>query len=422
MNRLLIILLLATIILSAFSSFSYTKSAISSSPRIESTGTVQHGDLKIERIIFDTSNQWSIQEIAELADVCMNHYEIAFRVPKIHALNSEIICLIYRNIRAVYSRTPDEYNLFAQNGWILRDNYGTPIESKIYGYTMVDLGNPNYQEWIANWIKNYIDTYGYDGVFLDNCLPSTEILWDASSNPARNPRTGQPYTSCDFKDAVISLVNKIKNTIGDKKIVGNGIFDGERFFDEKYYQNYCDLLTQSEIEGIESECWLMSLEDPKWKTESEWLNSIKFVTWLQQNFLKNNKMFIPVCYNAAPYDQEEPELPYGCTKEQYALYGFCSLLLAVGLKGHYVMNYAFYDSEYVDRLFEVKIGEPLGNYYKISGTHVYARDFTKSKILVNPTNFDYTVKIQNSYNTFEGQSISDVITLRPHTAEILLNK
>jgi hypothetical protein len=86
------------------------------------------------------------------------------------------------------------------------------------------------------------------------------------------------------------------------------------------------------------------------------------------------------------------------------------------------MNYAFYDSEYVDRLFEVKIGEPLGNYYKISGTHVYARDFTKSKILVNPTNFDYTVKIQNSYNTFEGQSISDVITLRPHTAEILLNK
>jgi hypothetical protein len=422
MNRLLTILLLAAIIISAFSGFSYTKSAASSSSIIESTGVIQSEDLEIKRIIFDTSNQWTIPEIAELADICMSHYEIAFRVPKIHALNSGIICLIYRNIRAVYSRTPDEYNLFAQNGWILRDEYGTPIKSKTFGYTMVDVGNPNYQKWIANWIKNYTDTYGYDGVFLDNCLPSTEILWDASSNPAINPRTGQQYTSLEFKEAVISLVNKIKITIGDKKIVGNGVFDGERFFDEKYYQNYCDLLTQSEIEGIVSECWLMSLEVPQWKTESEWLNSIKFATWLQQNFLKSNKIFIPVCYNAAPYDQEKPELPYGCTKEQYALYGFCSLLLAAGLEGHNVMNYAFYDSEYVDRLFELKIGEPLGNYYRISGTHVYSRDFTKTKILVNPTNSAYTVKIQQLYRTIEGQIISNSITLGPHTAEILLNK
>jgi hypothetical protein len=130
-------------------------------------------------------------------------------------------------------------------------------------------------------------------------------------------------------------------------------------------------------------------------------------------------MFVPICYNAAPYDQKDAALPTQCTKEQYALYGFCSLLLAVDVNGHNCMNYAYYDSEYVDSLFNLKLGMPLGSYYMISGTHVYTRDFTKTKILVNPTNNTYTIKLQPC-QTFEGHSIDTSITLQPHTAEILL--
>jgi hypothetical protein len=423
MKKIVITAIISIISLLVLTSFIKTPVVVSYQPtELASTGTIQNVDLEIKRMIFDDSEHWTISEIAEIAEIYMSHYEIAFRVPKIHAINPEITCLIYRNIRAVHESNPEEYELFSENGWLLRDANGTLIQSKTYGYTIVDVGNSRYQEWVANWIKKHIDDYGYDGVFIDNCLPSTEILWSTSPASAINPRTGQPYTNSEFKDAIISLVNKIRSMIGDGKIIGNGIFNGKRFFDETYHQGYIDLLNQSEIDGVVSEGWLMSLENSKWSSESEWLDGLNFIGWLQNNFLTNNKMFLPVCYNAAPYDQEDPALPTQCTKEQYVLYGFCSLLLAVDVDGEHFMNYGYYDSEYVDSLFGLKLGMPLGSYYMITETHVYARDYTRTKVFVNPTYNTYTIKLQQPYQTFNGEPVEKSITIKPHTAEILIKR
>ena len=393
-------------------------------PEIASNGIIIHEnpgtDLKIERMIFDDTQHFSILDVADQANIYMSHFELAYRVPQVHARNPNVICLLYRNIRAVYTRTPDEYDLFFENGWILRDEAGTPIKSTVFGYTIVDIGNPNYQTWVANWIKSYMDDYGYNGVFLDNCLPSTEILWSTSPSPAINPRTGEPYTSAEFKEDVISLVNRIKSIIGDGEIIGNGILNGERFFNNNYHQRYVDMLTQSALDGIESECWLMTLDDPNWYSESKWKDSVDFAVWLQENFLGNDNMFLPVCYNAGPYDQEEPELPPQCTKEQYALYGFGTLLLAADTNGHNYMNFAYYDSAFVHSLFDIELGTPTGNYYMTTGTHVYTRDYTKTKILVNPTSTTYTVNLDQTYRTFDGQLVGASINLQPHTAQILL--
>ena len=370
---------------------------------------------EIKRMIFEGGGDTAF--IASKADMHMSHFEQGWRVPQIHTINSNVISLLYRNIRAVYGNAA-EYQSFVNSGWILKNSTGQPVTSTVFNYYIVDVGNPEYQQWVANWMKNYLDQYGYNGVFLDNCLPSTEIFWSTSSTPI-NPRTGNPWTSIELKLAVISIVNKTKEAIGNKLVVGNGILYGDRFFNNIYNQGYVDLLTKSKIDGIESEAWIMDTETKQWYSEDRWNKSINFVVWLENNFLNKdlNKVFLPVAQNIAPYDGGGEKLPAGATKEQYALYTYASLALAFSSNTSY-LNFGYYSDGYADNLFGIKLGSPVGKHYMIQGTHVYARNFTDSKVLVNPTSNDYTINLGVDYKKLDGTIVSS-ITMSAHTGEIL---
>lgn len=384
---------------------------------LRSNGTIVYS-LSVKRILFDDS-QFSVDVCVSNADMIMNHFELAYRVPRMHSINPNLIALLYRNIRAVYDRAV-EYGLFRNNSWILKDINGVQISSNVYHYWIVDVGNPNYQEWLANWVKNYINQYGYDGVFLDNCLPSIEIMWSTSPGPAINPRTGKAYTALEFEQAVIDVVNTIKNAIGNKLVIGNGVYEGQRFFGTNN-PYYLDLLTKSAIDGIESEAWIMSLDTIEWYSESKWKASIDFAVWLENNFLNKpgKKMFLPVAQNSAPYERPGEALPNGTTKEQYVNYVFSSILLATRSSNNF-LNFGYDLDSYTQNLFKKDVGAPVGSYYMINGTHVYSRDYTKVKVLVNPTNTTYRVDLNRNYTDSTGAMVSS-LTLNPHVGMILGN-
>jgi len=374
------------------------------------------GNNLIKRALFDSAS-YSPQLITQVTDLFINHVEQGWKVQSIHQLRPNLISLMYRNMRAVSTNSP-EWQTFLNNGWILKDASGSLIRSTVYGYYIVDVGNPNYQTWLANWVKSYIDQYGYDGVSLDNCLPNTEIMWATAPGPAINPRTGQAYTALEFEQAVINVVNTIKNTIGNKLVVGNTVYYGQKFFGTSN-QYYVALLTQSKIDGIESEAWIMSLDTIAWYSESKWLASIDFAVWLENNFLnKSGKMFLPIAQNAAPYEQSGTALPTGTTREQYVNYAFSSLLLAAKSSSSY-LNFGYAIDNYTQSLFKIDVGYPTGNYYMINGTHVYARDYSKVKVLVNPTNTSYTVSLDTNYTDASGTPVSSPFTLEPHIGIVL---
>jgi hypothetical protein len=345
----------------------------------------------------------------------MGHFQYGWRVPEIHNLNPSVVCLLYRNIRAVYQSSA-EYQVFLNSDWILRDANGILVYDTGYPTDwIVDPGNPDYQTWLANWLQSYVNQYGYDGVFLDNCLPSSEYMYDASSNSPINPRTGQVFTQQQFEQAIIQLVNKVKATIGNKLVIGNGIFDGERFFDTSRNQYYVDLLTQSQIDGIESEDWLMDMAAAQWYSEAQWLESINFLTWLENDFLnQSGKVFLPVCQNAMSYDTSKPYLPTGCTQDQYALFCFASLMLGMKTSTSYV-NFGYFDDNYTESFFNISLGSSTGAYYVVNGTHVYTRDFSNAKVLVNPTASPYILTLASSYQTPDGQQVSSPLTIKPYT-------
>jgi hypothetical protein len=280
------------------------------------------------------------------------------------------------------------------------------------------VGNPNVQDWIVDW---YLDNIGlFDGAYLDNCLPSTEILWSVSSSPAVNPRTGQAYTSDEFEADVITIVNKVKAALAPRVVVGNGILHGERFFSSSRYDHYSALLLNSQIDGVLSEGWLSSISSPGWYSESKWKDSIDFVVWLEDNFLGNGKMFRPIAQCISPYDGGGSRLPSGCTNEQYVTFNFASLLLGATRGDAHYLNFAYYQSNYLDSLFDLDPGSPLNSYYMISGTHVYSRDFTNVKVLVNPTYTGYSVSLSGNYETMDGTPIGSSLWMAPHTGMILV--
>jgi alpha-glucosidase (family GH31 glycosyl hydrolase) len=198
--------------------------------------------------------KFSAATYAQKVDMYEAHYGDAAKVQQIHALNPAAICLLYRSVREVY-QSSDEFSMFKAKGWLLKDMNGNLIYSTDFPTNwLVDPGNLDYQQWLANWLKGYVDQYGFNGVFLDCSLYASigEYCWSASSGPAMNPRTGQAFTDDQYKAAAIALINKVKNTIGSKIVICNGIYDGTRFFNG-YHGDYTTVLLGSALDGVVSE-------------------------------------------------------------------------------------------------------------------------------------------------------------------------
>jgi hypothetical protein len=289
----------------------------------------------------------------------------------------------------------------------------------------VDIGNPEYQDWVAEWISNITSvTGGFDGVFADVSLATSagENYYDASSKPI-NPRTGKEFTDEEVVNYFIQLMNRVKNKIGSKVYIPNGIFQGERFFDPILHDGYMKILNETKIDGFMSEAlfnvaWYTRTEpyvwEWNWYSEDKWKMSLDFVVWIQDNFLTSNKLYLPYGLCGS----------YGFTielnSEQVAKFVFASLLLGIKKSQNYLFLAGGCTLEdYSQKLYNIDLGYPLEDYYRIEGTHVYTRDFSKVKALVNPTNSIYTVPLGKNYKTLEGQIVSS-ITMNNHTGEILL--
>ena len=101
-------------------------------------------------------------------------------------------------------------------------------------------------------------------------------------------------------------------------------------------------------------------------------------------------------------------------------YNFASLLLGATRSNTHYINFGYYQSNYLDSLFAIDPGSPLGSYYMVSGTHVYTREFSNIKVLVNPTYQGYSVSLDGSFETIDGTPLGSTIWMSPHTAMILI--
>ena len=376
----------------------------------------------IRRVMF--SGFESADTYAAKSDVWIGHIEQVSTALLIHETNQNHTCLLYRNIRLLWlpgttEYNEDQYNLFIANGWLLKGASGEYVNVKNQAY-LVDFGNPAYQTWVANWYKSNLDSYGLDGVYIDNCLPNDEIFYSLSEWPI-NPRTGESWHSNQVTEALTNLVNTIKDAIGPKIVIGNIVISGTHFFREDLHQSYVEFLTNSKLDGFLCEMWVSSFSTPEWYTEEKWKEGIDMAVWVDKNYLSNNnKIFWTMSDNAETlWPPGQIILPSGVTQEQYATYCYASRLLTI-TNGQNWINFGLYMPEdFPQCLFQIDIGTPIGEYYTMS-SHIYVREYTDGKILVNPTYTSFTITIGEGYaDATTGASLSSTITVQPHTGLIL---
>lgn len=350
-------------------------------------------------------------KIAENLDLYITWTWQGQMVNELHSLKPSMKVLVYRNVRVIYKiHAPDEWKLALANNWVLKDANGNMIYCTVWPENyMVDIGSSSYQDFVVNWIKNALDTYGFDGVWADYGLEYGVPTWAMTGHPI-NPRTGQLYTDDEWINDLITLINKIKNATGSKLYVGNGIHTGSKWLWSR--GNYEKVLNQSRIDGFMSEglftasSWNLSLPS-SWYSEEQWKQSLDFLVWIQNNFLtSSNKLYMAWSYSHS--DQESTFI-------------ITSFLLGVDkFHQNYVTPSKQMMTDYVKRLANIEIGVPTESYHIVEGTHVYERDFTRVKVLVNPSSDPYVVSLEKAYETLEGEVVSSV-TVNPHTGTVLID-
>lgn len=363
----------------------------------------------------------SAETIARLFDMCPARPMDEEKIRQVKQTRPDFQALLYRNIRAIYITREDEWQTAVENNWLLTDENGEYVYVLTWPNNyVVDIGNPEYQFWVANWIKEHIDQYGYDGVYADYGFNArADGQWfDLSATPI-NPRTGVHWTNAEVRQALIQLCKKLRNALGSKLIVCNGIFEGKRF--ECHFDEYVEVLSNCSIDGINSEgIWYQY--KGTWPSEERWLQCLNMLVWFQDNFLKGNprSAFVSMC-KMERMDGGQYPFPPGCTPRQIATYAFASTLLGIKTNQNYLCLNANVNitTEVVQPLYNIVVGTPANDYYMIEGTHVYTRDFSKVKVLVNPTSNPYTVNLEESYRTLDGQIVTEIMMVA-HTGRILM--
>lgn len=337
----------------------------------------EHAGIQIG-VYLGTKNfeEYNAETIAEIFDMSQSplpqgpRRDYGEKLQEVHKLKPGYKALLYRNVKDIYTYYKEEWHIALANNWLLKDSNGELVSSKQWPENYaVDIGNPEYQKWVANKIKEWLDKYNFfDGVFADNGLNVYvgEWQWDYANKPI-NPRTGAYWKDEEVKQAYLALHKEIKKAIGPKLLVCNGIFHGERFF--SHFDDYTELIFNSPLDGIMSEgTW------QTWPSEQAWLSSLRFLCWIEDNFLKKNpnRYFVPVIND---------NLSPGIAQEKLALYGVASTLLGTKTNQVYIggllgrRTKANRESEFgslplIRKLRSINIGNPINDYYIIPQTSI----------------------------------------------------
>jgi len=368
---------------------------------------LQEGDLHqlTEEELIDTSKRYDM--------IITNYYdENKDPINALKNMNPELKILMYTNIHSVDSSNGETINIFRENDWILKDEQGGEIHEKGWPFNLcVDVGNAEYRDWASSRIANRISQLGFDGVLGDNTNPLLETTYGVSA-PAVNPRTGETYTPEDYRGDMISLVQDIKQSMGDGIYIGNGVGHLQGDATLGYWQmlSFIQPLIEAE-DGVMMEGFLRWKEE-NWRSESEWQMNVEALRQLSDDDSTYTLAWLKV-YG---------DLPDGSSWDEVAEFGVTSYLLGVeGANSYFSISGYDYDIFNSSNYSWRDIGFPIEPYHLIEGTSVYERAYTGSIIFVNPSSETAEISLNEAMNTLEGH-ITDSITLHPHTGVILMRR
>ncbi|GAI28877.1 unnamed protein product, partial [marine sediment metagenome] len=275
-----------------------------------------------------------------------------------------------------------------------------------------DIGNPDAQNWVVGWIGEKLER-GYNGIFADTGLyyglRRGDLINPVTGEPTNpiNPRTGQLYTDEEWIDDLITLHQKIKAAHPECFVMAGDIFYGPYWADPEKQQIYKKQFNQAPFDGFISEG--IFTRQQIFLPTTAYLQGLDLVDWVRTNWIPRGKYYGVWSKDLYNYPDH--------TMEEMVDYIIASTLLVAGPEGFYVrLGGRALLTEYAQSRINQDFGTPLGGRYPLNEA-IYARDFTKTKVITNPTESSHTITLDKEY-LLNGVPITEV-TMRDHSGVML---
>jgi hypothetical protein len=238
-----------------------------------------------------------------------------------------------------------------------------------------------------------------DGCMVDMLGTAPIYDWYVTGAPI-DPSTGRPWSPAGWLSATAQLAAAIRAGSGGASVIGNGLGDGRRFFDERAPS---EVLLDG-IDGAIADGWLRTAERPadRYPSVTGWRRDVEMLASTGKSVFVETKVWA----HATP-DQI-------AAWHRFALASFL-----LGSDGH--AYFAFSDDPrgpaVPDALAaSVRIGDPVGSFRSSDG--VFERSFSNGIVVVNPTPEAASTDLGDDYRADNG-TVLRTVTVNPHSALIL---
>ena len=372
-NRIAI-LLAASLIISYLSvgQTSFLFASYTHSTTISASGTIIENRVETTRIrkllvAYGVSSPLSQDLIVDMAkfDMMDTDFGIGPDVEKIKAINPSIIILGYKDVMAMNAYMEDWNEANTHEDWFMHDLKGSRIQiDSIYGWYLMDISSQGWRQHYADYVKEKIDLYSFDGVFADDVW--THLFRDAWTVPPEDVPdwnyvvNGYTYWQTRMRE----FLSYVKSRIGNSLLIYNG--------PSNIYLDVSDGKTRENFVFHRP-----PLDD---------INDLTEISATGKYYL------------ASPY-----ALPEDTGKN--FLYAFCCFLLGVkGSNAYFSWKNIYAKSQGYYPQMDFDFGSPVGPYYLVEGV-LYGRDFDHAKVFVNLSEMEtYTVEVEGESYTLEPKS------------------
>lgn len=313
------------------------------------------------------------------------------------AANPNLVLLVYVNAT------------FQGNGlnsaWYARNKNGNKVYAKDWPNTyFMNMNTPAYRSYIAERCTEQITASGYDGCFLD-VLGSGPLWGDYMSSMPINSATGKAWTHNQWIAQAVKIVDQTKAKNPGRPIAGNGLGQGKRYFSS----DMGAAPLSNVLDGAEPELFVRHAHASvnSYKNEADWKSDVDMIIDSQRR--GSPAMTMTKVWTSATDAQ----------RNQLRSFALGSFLLGTDGRSYFsfIDRKAAGASTSSHALYDVKLGNPSGSYYKKQGA--YWREFQKGLVLVNPTDRKVTVSVGGRYVDPAGKVVTGDLTLQPHTGHLL---
>jgi hypothetical protein len=341
--------------------------------------------------------------MASLYDYIVFQNWVADQVPVIKSQNSNAKVLFYRYAHGTWDWQENWGEINQHESWFMHDPSGrrTRNADPNDAYYLMDIRNSEFRAYQIQYIMNFVNTYGFDGMFWDG-PPGAVRNW-LSLNPGPDPSAADTW-----HQNVLTFLSELKRALGSKLLITNSTttYDtGVPGTDDSDYLQYVD---GTMIEGFAHAPWDSAAATP----DSTW-------DW-QQRMAQRNLSAGKILQVLSGVQLQGASSTDVHRWQVFTLGAY--LLWADGM--HATYEWGPWGTSQQGIIFPemtLSLGAPLGAAYSNGG--VSQRDFTAGKILVNASGSPSTLTLPQGFSSIDGlvnTQVNPQVTVGPWSALILL--